>query len=278
MIDVAAVPVGPLIPVIPVEIAGTVLVAGDVTAGMVGTNALGPTAPTIGDTVSVGTAAAELTPRLPTSVEPKGIPVRAAPPGATGDVGVDDEAMLLEPDPHIPDNPVVSIIPDVADIPDDIDVPEVAMSPVVAAVAGAAVPAAIPPPSKLAVDPNIPDGEVPEVEHVVPLLGIEMVPVTPVGPGLIPGDASSVAPIGIPVGETDEPDVMPSGEVVPIVGVGLAIPVTCAMATLPAKSAGTVVAIIKNLIGILRFVMPTGNASAGLAKEGASALQIVWPR
>jgi hypothetical protein len=27
------------------------------------------------------------------------------------------------------------------------------------------------------VDPNIPDGEVPKVEHVVPLLGIAIVPV-----------------------------------------------------------------------------------------------------
>jgi len=120
-------------------------------------------------------------------------------------------------------------ISDVADIPDDVDV-----VPNVAAVAGVAVPTAVPPPSKLAVDPNIPDGEVPEVEHVVPLLvlGIVIVPVTPVGIGLTPGEAISVEPIGIPVGETDEPDEMPRGEVAPIVGVGVAIPPTCAMATL----------------------------------------------
>ena len=112
-------------------------------------------------------------------MEPNGIPVRAAPPGVVGDVdvGVDDEAMLLEPEPHIPDNPVVSSIPEVvempevADIPDDIDVPDIA------AVAGVATPAAVPPPSKVVVDPNIPDGEVPKVEHVVPLFGIAIVPV-----------------------------------------------------------------------------------------------------
>jgi hypothetical protein len=77
------------------------------------------------------------------------MPVRAKPPGTVGavDVGIEDEAMLLEPEPHIPDIPEVSSIPEdvdipeVAEIPDDVDVPDVA------AVAGAAVPTAIPPPS-----------------------------------------------------------------------------------------------------------------------------------
>ena len=87
----------------------------------------------------------------------------------------------------------------------------------------------------------------------MPLLGIAIVPVELAGSGLTPGDAISVAPIGIPVGETDEPDVMPSGEVAPIVGVGAAIPETCALATLQTKSAGTTAAINKDLIGILRL-------------------------
>jgi hypothetical protein len=126
--------------------------AGDVTVGIVGTNGAAlPTAPTVGNTliVGVGTAAAELTPRLLISVEPRGMPVRAKPPGTVGavDVGTEDEAMLLEPEPHIPDIPEVSSIPedvdipDVAEIPDDVDVPDDA------AVAGAAVPTVIPPPS-----------------------------------------------------------------------------------------------------------------------------------
>jgi len=177
------------------------------------------------------------------------------------DVGVDDEAILLEPEPHIPDIPEVSSIPevvdipDVAEIPDDVDVavPDIAVAPDVAAVAGIAAPTAVPPPSKLAVEPNIPDGEVPEVEHVVPLLGIAIVPVTPVGIGLTPGEAISVAPIGIPVGETDEPVPKPSGEVAPIVGVGAAIPLTCAVAVLQTTSAGRIAAINENLIGILRL-------------------------
>jgi hypothetical protein len=70
------------------------------------------------------------------------------------DVGVDDAAMLLEPEPHIPDNPDVSGIPedvdtpDVAEIADDVDIPDVVVVPEFA-VAGVVVPVAIaiPPPS-----------------------------------------------------------------------------------------------------------------------------------
>jgi hypothetical protein len=77
------------------------------------------------------------------------------------DVGLDDPATLLEPEPHIPVNPDVSTIPeevdspDVAEIavevdtPDDVDVPDGATPPIVPAVAGVVVPVAIaiPPPS-----------------------------------------------------------------------------------------------------------------------------------
>jgi hypothetical protein len=90
------------------------------------------------------------------------------------------------------------------------------------------------------------------VEHAVPLLLLGIVPVTPLGTGLTPGDASSVAPNGIPVGELAEPVAMPSGEVSPIVGVGVAVP-TCAMATLQTKSDGRTAAIKENLIGVLRL-------------------------
>jgi hypothetical protein len=111
--------------------------AADETVGIVGTV---PTAPTVGDTLIIGTAAAELTPRLPISVDPNGIPVRAAPPGVVDviEVGADDEAMPLEPEPHMPDNPEVSIIPEVVEIPDVADIPDVA---------AVAVPIVIPPPS-----------------------------------------------------------------------------------------------------------------------------------
>ena len=126
---------------------------GDATTGIVGAIKV-PRELVVGSTLIVGTAAAELSPRLPISVEPSGIPVRAAPPGVVGDVevGVEEAAMLLEPEPHIPDMPEVSSmpevvdIPDVADIPDDVDIPDVIAIPD-AAVAGAAAPIAIPPPS-----------------------------------------------------------------------------------------------------------------------------------
>src|SRR5256886_6938935 len=142
------------------------LVVVDETVGIVGANALGPTVPTMGNTPIVGTAGAELTPRLLISVEPNGIPVRATPPGVVGvvDVGLDAAAMLLEPEPHIPDMPDVSIrevvdIPGGIDICEDVDVPGIAVGSVVAAVASvpvlpdvaavavAAVPGAVPPPS-----------------------------------------------------------------------------------------------------------------------------------
>jgi hypothetical protein len=164
--------------------------------------------------------------------------------------------MLLEPEPHIPDMPEVCSIPEVVDIPDvaeiadDVDSPGEVDIPDVTAVAGAAVPTPIPPPSKLAVDPNIDDGAVPIVEHVVLLPGIEIVPVASPGAGLTPGDAISVEPSGMPVGETDDPvAVMPSGVVVARLGVGLAIPLTCAVAALQRTSAGKTAAINDNLTG-----------------------------
>jgi hypothetical protein len=131
-------------------VAGDETADGDVTIGMVGTNGVSPTVPTVGDTVIVGTAAAELTPRLPISIDPNGTPVRAAPPGVVGDVevGVDDEAMLLEPAPHIPDNPEVSSIPDVVEIPDVADIPDDAdIADDIPGVAAVEVPIVIPPPS-----------------------------------------------------------------------------------------------------------------------------------
>jgi hypothetical protein len=219
---------------------------------------------TVGNTLVVGTAAAELTPRLPISIDPNGIPVLATPPGAVGDVdvGVDDEARLLEPEPHIPDSPDVSSIPEVVDMPAVADIADEVDIPDVAAVAGAAVPTAIPPPSKLVVDPNIAVGEVPVVEHVVLLLGIEIVPATPTGAGLTPGDAISVEPRGMPVWGTAEPAPMPSGEVAAIVGVGLAIPLTCAKAAaLPRISAEKTAAINDDFILNL-LLNPVSKASA----------------
>jgi len=113
--------------------------SGAATTGIVGAAEI-PRELVVGSTLAIGTAAAELTPRLPISIDPSGIPVRAAPPGVVGDVdvGVEEEAMLLEPEPHIPDMPEVCSMPEVVDVPDVVDIPDVAT---------VAVPIAIPPPS-----------------------------------------------------------------------------------------------------------------------------------
>src|ERR1700730_13863335 len=167
---VPALPV-PALPMPPVTEQVAVLAVVGKTVGNVGTDELGPTVPTAGKTPVVGTAGAELTPRLLISVDPNGIPVRAPPPGVVANVdvygGAAEKAMLLDPEPHIPDIPDVSSIPEAVDVPvgtvicDDVDVPGVAMGSVDAAVgsvsvvpdvamlpvAGAAVPGAVPPPS-----------------------------------------------------------------------------------------------------------------------------------
>jgi hypothetical protein len=243
-------------------------VVSGVAVGTVGSTTLGATVVTSGDPAGVGTAGTPLTPRLLISFEPNGIPVRVAPPGAAGvvEVGVEDDATLAEPEPHIPDSPAVSSVPEVLDTPDvlegmeEFDIPDDAIAvvadiapPAVPAVAGAplVIPIPMPPPSKLVVDPNIVDGEVPTVEHVVPLLmlGIVIVPVTPVGAGLSPPEMISVDPSGMPVGPTDVPGPAPSGDVIPSVGV-VGIAPTCAIALLQAKSPGSTAAINANLIVI----------------------------
>jgi hypothetical protein len=238
-----------------------VVVVGE-SVGVVGSDGKGPAGVALGNTLGNGTAGVELTPRLLISKDPNGIPVRAAPPGTVGavDVGAEDAARLLEPEPHIPDIPAVSSTPeeatgicDATDVVDDVDVPDIAVVPDVAEMP---VPTDTPPPSKLAADPNISEGGVATVGHcvLVVVVGIVIVPVTPVGSGLTPGETISVEPSGIPVGEPAPPVATPSGEVAPIVGVGVTVPSncpsTCALAALQAKSAGSTAAINANLIGI----------------------------
>jgi hypothetical protein len=47
------------------------------------------------------------------------------------------------------------------------------------------------------------------------VLGMVIVPVTPEATGFTPGDASPVAPIGMPVVPNDAPATVPNGEVAP---------------------------------------------------------------
>jgi hypothetical protein len=151
-----------------------------------------------------------LRPPAPSSVEPRGIPTR--PTDATEPIPVGEEAEVAGPAKALP--LVVAQVPD-------------------------AVPT-VPPPSKtefetdvLAEDVPIVGLSVPDVVEVVEVVvpkdacGIEppmpehgVLAANPSGDapdvvGLTPGDASSVAPRGMPVGATAEPGPMPSGDVMP---------------------------------------------------------------
>jgi hypothetical protein len=144
-------------------------------------------------------------------------------------VWLEDAAMLLAPEPHIPVNPDVASIPEVVDTPDVADIADdVDGLPGVAAVAGIVSPA-IPPPSYVVRDPNVPSGEVATVEHAEPLLafGTVIVPVKPLGMTPTPCDVVR----GKPLGPTDSPGTIPSEEVTPSEGVAVVIP-TCAKAAL----------------------------------------------
>jgi hypothetical protein len=155
-----------------------------------------------------------LSPPSPIWTAPNGIPLRETPLGDESDITVDDDAAPLV---------LVLHVPDVGALPGN----------------GASVPTVNPPPSKLVPEPATPADGLP-MAHIVP---VPVIPLVSVSTGLSPGDASSVAPMGRPTGGTDESGVMPSGEVVPITGVGPPIPPTCAKTGLQLNSAAVVAAI-----------------------------------
>jgi hypothetical protein len=198
----------------------------------------GPTVPIIdGDALGVGTTTNGLTPALPISTEPNGIPVRATVLGDMDDIAAVDEALLLE------------LVPQIAGLPGN-EVP---------------IPTPIPPPSYV-LEPDIPDAGLPMAEQVMPAPAN---PVVPLVAGLIPFVASSVAPMGIPVGETGEPGAMPSGDVAAMPGVP--IPPTCAKAGLHPKSAAKVVAINARRI-VFSNVLRQGTGRAHRSTGQASLI------
>jgi hypothetical protein len=139
---------------------GTAAVMGEAvdgeTVGIVGATAVDPTLPVMGSAFAVGIAAAELTPRLPISVESRGIPARTLVVVEDVDVGA-DIATPVEPEPHIPDNPAVVASPEVIDNPEVAEIPDgiadaaavsvVAVATVDAVAAVAAPLSVTPPPS-----------------------------------------------------------------------------------------------------------------------------------
>ena len=187
--------------------------------------------------------------------------------------------MLPAPEPHIPVNPDVASIPEVVDNPDVADIAdEVEMAddpddidgpPGVAAPAGAVVVApAIPPPSYVVGDPNVPNGEVPTVEQAVPLLafGTVIVPVVPLATVLPAGDATN------PFGPIDSVTPAPSEEVTPSEGVAVVIPAWANAGLLASK--GQTAATISN--GLIENSPPkrriTQRAASTAAVEPATTL------
>lgn len=85
-----------------------------------------------------------LTPALPISYEPSGMPVRAAPPVVSGVVDVADEAVVVLP--HGPDVPGTVGVPDVT-APIDVPIVVVVGVPIVVPVVAPIVPVVMPPPS-----------------------------------------------------------------------------------------------------------------------------------
>ena len=228
---------------------------------VVGHGAVVPNVETGAGGLGVRITGGGLRPPAPSSVEPSGIPTR--PTDDPEPIPLGDEADAA--------GPAKGLLPLVAQVPD-------------------AVPA-MPPPSKTEVAPAVPAVDVPTLEpmpkevcgieapmppHVVTLPFVDPVgPIgdTPEGIGLTPGDASSVAPRGIPAGATGEPGPMPSGEVMPS-GEGPGerlIPPTCAMAELQLKRIAAVVVIIKRVIvGSTSFCIGRRPASPGAYRDQGS--------
>jgi hypothetical protein len=191
----------------------------------VGANGLNVRVVAGADGSTVGTRAGGLRPPAPSSVEPNGIPVR--PPGDNEPIAVGDEAdAAAGPARELP----------------------------VVAQPGDAIPL-VPPPSKTEVVPDmvapedmpvlgdilvLEDMAVLELLLVLPVAhgALPLVDSTPEIVGLTPGDTSSIAPRGIPVGATAPPGPIPSGDVMPSGEVPGGDPPTCAIAEpLPKRSA-----------------------------------------
>ena len=82
-----------------------------------------------------------------------------------------------------------------------------------------------------------------------------VIPIVAAAAGLSPGDASSVAPMGIPAGGTGEPGAMPSGEVMPSgEGTGAPVPIWEKAAPQPKSTA----AVAKTIIVLRKLVLNSG--------------------
>jgi hypothetical protein len=169
---------------------------------------------TIGDTNIVETGGRGLSPALSISVAPNGMPAR---PACNVDrVGIDEPAL---PAPALP----VPALP----------VPAHALDPA----------PAMPPPSKRGVAVCDVDPAAPEQPSM---------PMVESGAGLVPGAVISVAPSGMLVGATGEPEPMARGDVAPSGEVP--VPLTCASVEPQPRSPAASVAITNCIFMVSTFL------------------------
>jgi hypothetical protein len=194
-----------------------------------------PVVPSVdNDELGCGTTIRGLAPALPISTEPNGIPVRVAPEGDGDDMAEDDDAVPLVPQIAAVPALLEKVVPTSVPVPMVEPVPAGAPTPVL----NSLVPTPNPPPSKVLLVPEPSVAARAIAEQVLPKPGKVIVPVAA---GASPGDTSSVAPMGIPVGATGEPGVMPNGEVALMPGVGIPAPPTCANTGVQPNSADNIV-------------------------------------
>jgi hypothetical protein len=197
-----------------------------------------------------GTGSIGLMPALPSSVAPSGmVPMPSVGPAVVPEVNglcVPDTVPPDETELHAPDTP------------------------------------ALPPPSKVELDPAVPEPFIPVVAPIpavaLPVTDVPFVPqsevpaVEPNGPGLRPPGASSVEPKGMPTWPTDP---VPSGDVMPIPGEAAGpIGATCDMAGAPPRNNMAAAIGSRHLIevSIMCFTRPAGvTCPPPLRATGGSA-------
>src|SRR6267154_1865337 len=169
---------------------------------------------TMGDMNIVETGGGGLSPALPISVDPNGMPAR---PACNVDrVGIDEPALAAPPLP-VPALPV----------------PAQALDPV----------PAMPPPSNRGL-------AVCDVDPAAPVQ--PGMPMVESGAGLVPGAVISVAPSGMPVGATGEPEPMARGDAAPS---GEApVPLTCAKVEPQPRNAAARAAIANCIFMVSTFL------------------------
>ena len=198
-----------------------------------------PDVETGADGLGLTTVGGGLRPPAPSSVEPGGIPSRLTDDADPIPVG--DEADAAGPAKEL--LPIAAQVPDAAPAmppPSKPDIPAVDV----------AVPEDVPvtelpprPKDVCGIEPPMP-------EHIVTLPVVGPIGDAPDVIGLTPGDASGVAPGGMPPSAPRVPGPMPRGEVMPS-GEGpgeMFIPPTCAKAEPQPRRTAAVVAIIKRVI------------------------------